>query len=110
MVVRFRMRQTFSLLLVAAMTLGVGATFGQSNSDVTIHISARQTCLLGSLDIPCSDVGAKMRDQGTPLDAHIHLVAGKDSSYQAINAALVSLRDAGFRLKLGYINANGRAN
>jgi hypothetical protein len=103
------MRQMSSLLLVAAMTFGVDATFGQSNSDVTIQISARQTCLVGSLDVPCSDVGAKMRDQGIPLDAHIHLVAGKDSSYQAISAALVSLRDAGFRLKLGYINANDRA-
>jgi hypothetical protein len=101
---RFRMRQMFSLLLVAATTLGVGAASGQANSDVIIHISARQTCLVGSLDVPCSDVGAKLREQGTALDAHIHLIVGADSSYQTISAALASLRDAGFRLKLGYVN------
>ena len=104
------MRQMSSLALVAAMTLEVGASFGQSKSDVTIHISARQTCLVGTLDVPCSDVGAKMRAQGIPLDADIHLVGRKDSSYQAISAALASLRDAGFRLQVGYIDANDRAN
>jgi hypothetical protein len=103
------MRQTSSLLLIAATTFGVGATSAQTNSDVTIHISSRQTCLAGSLDVPCSDVGAKLRDQKIPLDAHIHLIAGSDSRYQTISAALTSLRDAGFRLKLGYINENDHA-
>jgi hypothetical protein len=103
------MRQMSSLLLVAATTFGVGAASGQANSDMTIHISSRQSCLVGSLDVPCSYVGAIMRDQRIPLDAHIHLVVDKGASYQTISAALVSLRDAGFRLKLGYINANDRA-
>jgi biopolymer transport protein ExbD len=80
-----------------------GPSFGRKLAKKT------QTCLVGSLDVPCSDVGAKMRDQGIPLDAHIHLVADKDASYHTISAALVSLRDAGFRLKLGYIDANDRA-
>jgi hypothetical protein len=98
------MRQMSSLLLVVATTFGVGAASGQANSDVTIHIAARHTCLVGSFDVPCRDVGAKLRDQGTLLDAHIHLIAGTDSSYQAISEALTSLREAGFRLKLGYVN------
>lgn len=77
---------------------------GQTRSDVTIHISARQTCLVGSLDVPCSDVGAKMRDQGIPLDAHIHLIPAAGSNYQTVSAALKSLLDAGFRFKVGYID------
>lgn len=99
------MRQMSLLLLVVATTFGVGAASSQSKSDVTIHMSAvRQTCLIGSLDVPCSGVGAKLRDQGTPLDAHIHLIADTGSTYEIVSAALKSLRDAGFRLKLGYIN------
>lgn len=58
---------------------------------------------------PAATSVQKCVDQGIPPDAHIHLVADKDASYQTISAALVSLRDAGFRLKLGYINANDRA-
>jgi hypothetical protein len=42
-------------------------------------------------------------------NAHIHLVDDKDANYRTISAALVSLRDVGFRLKLGYINANNPA-
>jgi hypothetical protein len=102
------MRQMSSLLLIAATTFGIGAACAQANSDVTIHISERGTCLVGALDVPCGDVGAKLRDQGAPLDAHIHLIFDTGSSYQTVSAALTSLRaslsDAGFRLKLGYIN------
>jgi hypothetical protein len=94
------MRRAASLLLVVATTFGIGVASGQANSDVTIRISARQTCLVGSLDVPCSDVGTKLRDQGTPLDAHIHLIAGTDSSYQAISAALTSLRDEAVRARV----------
>jgi biopolymer transport protein ExbD len=93
-----------SLVLLAATTLGMGAAWSQPPSDVTIHVLARQTCLVGSLDVPCPDVGAKLRDRGISLDANIHVIADKHARYQAVSAALASLRDAGFRLKMGYVN------
>jgi hypothetical protein len=114
----FHLSGPWSLLLAAATTLGACVSHGQANSDVTIHISLlRQTCLVGSADVPCSDVGAKLRDQGTPQDAHIHLIfdtsaspvslpthSAAVSAYQTVSAALTSLSDAGFRFKLGYVN------
>jgi biopolymer transport protein ExbD len=76
---------------------------GQSASEVTVRVSARQTCLVGSIDLPCHDVGAKLREQGTSLNADIHVIADPHARYQAVSAALKSLRDAGFRLKVGYV-------
>jgi len=98
------MRQMPACLFVAATAIAVGAAASQTESDLQIHISGQQTCVVGALDVPCDTVGARLRDQGTPRDAHIQLIPGTESSYQAISAALTSLRDAGFQLKLGYIN------
>ena len=98
------MRQMSGVLLVAATTIAAAAAFGQADSDLAVHISAQQTCVVGTLEVPCNAVGAKLLDQGTPRDAHIHLLSGTDSSYEAISAALTSLRDAGFTLKVGYVN------
>jgi hypothetical protein len=49
-------------------------------------------------------VGAKLRELGTPLDAHIHLSGDTHASYTATTAAIDSLRRAGFNLKMGWIN------
>lgn len=99
------MLQMPRLLLVAATTITNGAAFSQAQQDLSIHISSQQTCVVGRLDVPCNTVGAKLLEQGTPRDAHIHLLGSTDSSYEAISSALTSLRDAGFTLKVGYINA-----
>jgi hypothetical protein len=75
----------------------------QTEAAVQVHVSA-ETCLVGNLDISCSDVGAKLRELGTPLDAQIHVIGDAHASYKATSAALQSLRSAGFKLKVGYIN------
>lgn len=74
----------------------------QTEVAVQVHVSA-ETCLVGNVDVSCSDVGAKLRELGTPLDAQIHVIGDAHASYQATSAALQSLRSAGFKLKVGYI-------
>jgi hypothetical protein len=46
-----------------ATTFAMAGARGQSASEVTVRVSARQTCVAGSIDLPCHDVGAKLRDQ-----------------------------------------------
>jgi type 1 fimbria pilin len=52
-------------LLLATTTFAMGAAWAAPPPDVTVHFSAKQTCLVGSIDLPCHDVGAKLRDQSS---------------------------------------------
>jgi hypothetical protein len=101
--VRFRMRQASAFLLAALVILGSGPLAAQPETAVHIRISA-ETCLIGNLAVPCSDVGEKLRELGTPLDAHIRLSGDTHMTYSATSAAIESLRRAGFKLKVGYIH------
>lgn len=38
------------------------------------------------------------------MDAHIHLSVDPNAPYKAVSGALVSLRDAGFTVKMGTVN------
>jgi biopolymer transport protein ExbD len=101
------MHQAPAFLLAALATLGPSSLPAQTETMVHIHVSARD-CLIGTLNVPCSDVGATLRELGTPLDAHIDLSGDAHATYGTISAAIWSLRSAGFRLKLGYINAQAQ--
>ena len=54
------MLQMPRLLLIAATTITNGAAFSQAQPDLSIHISAQQTCVVGTLDVPCNTIGAKL--------------------------------------------------
>jgi len=97
------MRQAPAFLSAALVILGSNPLPAQTETTVHIFISA-ETCLIGNLEVPCSDVGAKLRELGTPLDAHIDLSGHSHSGYEATRAVIESLRRAGFKLKMGYIN------
>jgi len=97
------MQQAPAFLLAALVTLGSSPLPAQTETTVRIFISA-ETCLIGKLGVPCSDVGAKLLELGTPLDAHIDLTGHSHTGYEATRAAIESLRRAGFKLKMGYIN------
>jgi hypothetical protein len=94
------MHQTPAFLLAALATLGSNVVPAQTETTVHINIS-KETCQIENLDVPCKDVGMKLRESGTPLNAHIRLTSDSQASYGAIVAAVSSLRDAGFNLKLG---------
>lgn len=46
-------------LLIALATLGTSSLSAQTEAD--IHISA-ESCFIGTLSVPCSDVGEKLRE------------------------------------------------
>jgi hypothetical protein len=98
------MQRAPTFLLAALVTLGPIPLPAQTETTVHIFISA-ETCVIGNLELPCSNVGAKLREMGTPLDAHIDLSGHSHTSYEAIRAAIDSLQRAGFKFKVGYVNA-----
>ena len=97
------MHHTPAFLLAVLVTLGSNSLPAQTKTEVDVRI-VNDSCLIGDLAVPCSDVGAKLRELGTPLDAHIHLTGSTHASYTATTAAIDSLRRAGFKLKIGWIN------
>ena len=101
------MRKEPTFLLVSLAMLGSSPLPAQTETTVHIFVSAK-SCVIGRLELPCSDVGAKLREFGTPLDAHIDLSGHSHSSYEATHAAIESLRRAGFKFKIGYVNVQER--
>jgi biopolymer transport protein ExbD len=98
------MNRAPTYLLAVLVALASSFLLAQNETAVQIRISAGEICLIGDLDVSCSDLGAKLRDLGTPLDATIQLSVDTRASYDATSAAIDSLRRAGYKLKIGYIN------
>jgi len=90
-------------LLAALVTLGSNSLSAQTETVVHIRVSS-ETCRIDNVDVPCSDVGAKLGELGTPLGAHLQLSVDKNASYAAVSAALESIRRSPFKLKIGYVN------
>jgi hypothetical protein len=98
------MLQARIFLVIALVTLGSSCSLpARTEAAVHVRISA-ETCLIGKLDISCSDVGAKLVELGTPLDAHIEVSGDAHATYRATSAVLGSIRSAGFKPKIGYIS------
>ena len=99
------MLRAYALLFAILVMMGSNYLPALTDAAVDIHV-ALQFCLTLSVSVPCSDVGAKLRELGTPLDAHLHLSVDKDSRYEDVVAAITSIRDAGFNFKVGYVNTS----
>ena len=100
------MRQKSTFLFGAIVTLGVNALTAQPETPVDIRISEVGTCLIGNFDVPCSEVGEKLRELGNPPHVQIHLSVDPRVSYYAVSAALEGLRRTG--LKLGDVNVQAQ--
>jgi biopolymer transport protein ExbD len=96
------MHQPLALLLATLATLGSAALGAQTEAALDVRISETGTCLIGHLDIPCSEVREKVRELQRLPDTHIHVSVDPRASYYAVNAALEGLRKTG--LKIGYAN------
>jgi hypothetical protein len=72
---------------VACVDLGPSYLVAQTEAAVQVHVPA-ETCLVGNLDISCSDVGAKLLELGTPLDTQVHVVGDAHASYKATSRLL----------------------
>jgi biopolymer transport protein ExbD len=92
-----------AILLANLVALGSSSLFAQTQAAVHVRISA-ESCFIGELGVACSNVGAQLLKLGTPLDANINVSGDARASYSATSAALDSIRSAGFKLKMGYIN------
>ena len=101
--VRFRMRQPLTLALAFIVALGFGGALGQTETHVRIRVLSDDTCLVYEVPVPCRDVGARLRELGTPSDVNIHVSAENGAKYEAVVATLDSLKRAGFKAKVGYI-------
>jgi biopolymer transport protein ExbD len=97
---RFHMRTT---LLLLVLFTGSVVTSAHEQATIVIHLTSHQTCQIVAEEVPCADVGAKLRAMHAKRDSDIHVIAGPTSSYQLVSATLTSLKDAGYRLKVGYI-------
>jgi biopolymer transport protein ExbD len=96
-----------AFLMIALVMLGSSSLPAQTEAVVHVRISA-ETCVIGKLDVVCSNVGAKLIELGTPLNAQIDVSGDAHASYSATSAALGSLRSAGFKLKIGYISVQAK--
>ncbi len=79
----------------------VGCAHAQSK--IVIRLTAHQTCQIVDKEVACADVGAKLRAIHAKQDSDIHIIAGPTSSYQLVSATLTSLKEAGYRIKVGYV-------
>lgn|ERR1700722_5886898 len=100
------MRQRRVFILASLVTLGSNALVAETQILMDLRITEIGTCLIGNLDIPCSEVGEKLREMGIPHDAHIQLSVDPHASYYAVSVALEGLRHTG--LKLGYVNVQAQ--
>jgi biopolymer transport protein ExbD len=89
-------------LLLLVLLMG-GVTTGRAQTAIVIRLTSHQTCQIGEEEVPCADVGAKLLAMHIPLESDIHISGSPDSTYQQVSATLTSLKDAGYRLKVGYV-------
>ena len=100
--VRFRMSRS-QIIFAALAVVTSTALFAQTEVTVTVRV-ALQFCVAENVSVSCSDVRTTLRELRTPPEAHINFSVDKDARYEDVSAALGSIRDAGFKLKLGYVN------
>ena len=60
--VRFRSGQKRVFILASLVFLGSNALVTEAQTPADLRITEIGTCLIGNLDIPCSDVGEKLRE------------------------------------------------
>jgi len=53
---------------------------------------------------PCTEIVALMRSEGIPTEGRLVLRPSKGVRYEEVSRLIQSLRNAGYNLKVGYIN------
>jgi biopolymer transport protein ExbD len=101
-------RRALTLALVLVVSLRLDGALGQAETHVRIRVLSAETCLVFELHVPCKEVGAKLRELGTPTAVTVSVGAEKEATYQAIASTLEALKREGFRAKLGSISAAGQ--
>jgi hypothetical protein len=99
-------RRPFSLhaiaFLIAALTV-VDVSAEPSSSQVKIFVSKEGNCTVLSKELPCTEVGPRLRDLLVPYDQTVVVSGSPYSPYKMVGAALQSLQRAGY-IKIQFPN------
>jgi biopolymer transport protein ExbD len=87
--------------------LGWSGSIAQSGPSVVVRISAHQTCLIGDVEVACRSVGAKLLEMHVPVNTDVHVSGDASVKYEIVHATMESLRQAGFKTKVGLITTGG---
>jgi hypothetical protein len=104
------MRRAAATLIALFAALLPDALPAQTKQECLITINSDGSCDAAGLHVPCREIGPKLREAGVPANALIRFrgdgTRGDPTvSYDAVSAAIESVKHAGFTFKMGYINA-----
>jgi biopolymer transport protein ExbD len=92
----------WTAVLLGLVALGADVLSAQTQAPVDLRITERGTCMIGTSDIPCSEVGKKLHELRVTPGSPVHLRVDPKASYGAVSTAVASLRGTG--VKLGRVN------
>jgi biopolymer transport protein ExbD len=76
-------------------------------SDNVVEIWNGDACSFANVVTTCTSLGSTLISLHVALTCDIHIKADASSTYAAVSTALQSLKDAGYHLKVGFINSAG---
>ena len=76
-------------------------------SDNVIEIWSGDACSFENIVVACASIGSTLISLHVGLTCDLHLKADSSSTYAAVSGALKSLKDAGYRLKIGFVTSAG---
>jgi biopolymer transport protein ExbD len=98
--VRLAKSSFFVAIFLSALTLAQVTTAPV----IKVRVSSSQnTCFVGEVAVPCSEVGAKLHAMSVEPGAHIHITGDLKVGYQLLHTALESLDQAGYRTNIGFV-------
>jgi hypothetical protein len=76
----------------------------KSEQAIEIRLSSSlNSCFVVDTEIPCSDIGVKLKAMGIPSNSHIHLLGDSAVSYELVHSTLESLDSAGYSTRVGFV-------
>lgn len=101
---RFPARSATAYFLTAVLVASCSGVPVKSEQITEIRLSASlNTCFIADVEVPCSEVGAKLLAMNVPLNSRIHCVGDSVVSYELVHATLESLDRAGYSTKVGFL-------
>lgn len=91
-------------LLFGLMIVSPIQAFAQSEQTIEILVSSSaNTCFIAEAEVPCGEVGSRLKAMGVPSGSHIHLRGDPAVRYELVHTALDSLDRAGYSTKVGFV-------
>ena len=94
--------------MLAGLAVACCASADLTGVKVSIRFTSQQTCLIGDVEVACSDVGSKLKAMHVPANADIHLNGDETVKYALVSSAVNSLRNAGYSTKVGVLTRGSK--